>query len=53
MDLMYIANPSFAEDIKIMFATVKILFEAESTEGVEEGQKNAMQSDEKPDVAVM
>lgn len=41
MDLMYIANPSFAEDIKIMFATVKILFESESTEGVEEGQTTA------------
>lgn len=42
MDLMYIANPSFAEDIKICFATVKILFAPESTEGVEEGQTTAM-----------
>lgn len=34
MDLMYIANPSFWEDMKIIFATVKILFTPESTEGV-------------------
>lgn len=42
MDLQYIARPSLAEDIKIMFATVKILFLPESTEGIEEGQTNAM-----------
>ena len=41
MDLMYIAHPSIAEDIKIVFATVKILFMPESTEGVEEGQITA------------
>ena len=34
MDLMYIANPSFLEDMRIIFATVKILFQPESTEGV-------------------
>ena len=33
MDLMYIAHPSIVEDLKIMFATVKILFMPESTEG--------------------
>lgn len=33
MDLMYIANPSFIEDLRIIFATVKILFTPESTEG--------------------
>ena len=42
MDLMYIANPSFWEDLRIIFATIKILFLPESTEGVEEGQKTAM-----------
>lgn len=42
MDLMYIGKPSLAEDIKICFATVKILFMPESTEGVKEGQKTAM-----------
>lgn len=41
MDLMYIANPSLIEDLKIMFATVKILFEPESTEGVESGKTTA------------
>ncbi|WEV56547.1 exopolysaccharide biosynthesis polyprenyl glycosylphosphotransferase [Ligilactobacillus acidipiscis] len=34
MDLMYIAKPSIFEDLKIIFATIKILFESESTEGV-------------------
>lgn len=38
MDLMYIAHPSVWEDLALMFATVKILFQKESTEGVEVGQ---------------
>ena len=42
MDLMYIAHPSIIEDLKIMLATVKILFMPESTEGVSEGQTTAM-----------
>ena len=42
MDLMYIANPSFFEDLRIIFATIKILFLPESTEGVEEGMETAM-----------
>lgn len=41
MDLMYIAHPSFLQDLQIMFATVKILFMKESTEGVAEGQRTA------------
>ena len=41
MDLMYIAKPSMAEDIKICFATVKILFMKDSTEGIEEGSTTA------------
>lgn len=41
MDLMYIAKPSLLEDLRIMFATVKILFMPESTEGVAEGQTTA------------
>lgn len=41
MDLMYIAHPSIIEDLKIMFATVKILFLPESSEGVAEGQTTA------------
>lgn len=43
MDLQYISKPSIAEDLKIMFATVKILFLPESTEGIEAGQTNAME----------
>lgn len=42
MDLMYISNPSFWEDLRIIFATIKILFVPESTEDVAEGQKTAM-----------
>ena len=41
MDLMYIAHPSIIEDIKIMLATVKILFMPDSTEGIKEGQTTA------------
>lgn len=42
MDLMYIAHPSIVEDLKIMFATVKILFMPESTEGIAQGSTTAM-----------
>lgn len=42
MDLMYIATAGFIEDLKICFATIKILFMPESTEGVAEGQETAM-----------
>ena len=45
MDLMYIANPSWVEDLRICFATFKILFAPESTEGVAEGQTTAMDND--------
>lgn len=44
MDLMYISKPSLAEDIKIIFATVKILFVKDSTEGIAEGQTTASAS---------
>ena len=42
MDLMYIANPSIIEDLRICFATIKILFAPESTEGIEVGKTNAL-----------
>lgn len=42
MDLMYIANPSVAQDLAIMFATVKILFMPESTEGVSQDNTTEM-----------
>lgn len=41
LDLMYIAKPSILEDLRIMFATVRILFMAESTEGIAKGQTTA------------
>ena len=46
LDLMYIANPGFLEDLRICFATVKTLFMAESTEGVQEGMTTAMETEE-------
>lgn len=42
MDLMYIANPGIVQDLRICFATVKILFLPDSTEGIEEGKTTAM-----------
>ena len=45
MDLMYIAQQSFVTDLKIIFATIKILFLPESTEGVAEGKTTAMGND--------
>ena len=36
MDLMYISNPNIIEDLRIIMATIKILFLPESTEGVAE-----------------
>jgi len=47
MDLMYIANPSFLEDLRIIFATIKILFMPESTDGVAAGQTTAVRQDKK------
>ena len=43
MDLMYISHANILDDLFIMFATVKILFMPESTEGVAEGQTTALQ----------
>ena len=41
MDLLYIANQSIIQDIKLMMLTFKIIFVPESTEGVKEGQITA------------
>ena len=41
MDLMYINHASLAEDIKLIFATVRVLFLRDSTSGVREGQITA------------
>lgn len=45
MDLMYIAKPSILQDVALLFATVKTLFQSESTEGVSEGQATAVRND--------
>lgn len=47
MDLMYIQNYSFLLDIEILFKTIKILFEKESTEGFSEEVSSAMEQQTK------
>ena len=42
LDLMYIMNYSLLLDIQIVFETVKILFQKESTEGFSEGRIREM-----------
>lgn len=49
MDLMYIAEQGIVTDLKIIFATIKILFMPESTEGFEE-EKDALSSSEETHV---
>lgn len=51
MDLVYIASPGLLQDLKILLATVKILFLPESTEGIEEGQTTAMHYQKEADAA--
>ena len=46
MDLLYINNMCLGEDIRLMFATVKILFMPESTEGIADGQITASHVEE-------
>lgn len=47
MDLQYIGSMGIITDLKIIFATVKILFMPESTEGVAQGAVTAMDTDKK------
>ena len=49
MDLMYINHMSFAKDIRLILATVKILFMKDSTAGVHNNQRTAMNNDSKSD----
>lgn len=42
MDLMYINEMSFVKDLRLIFATVKILFVKDSTQGAEGGKTAAM-----------
>lgn len=53
MDLMYIADQSMANDLKIMMTTVKILFMPESTEGVGAGQVTAGKEEFSPKAAYL
>jgi len=46
LDLFYIENYSVWLDLKLMLLTLKILFQAESTEGVDENQTTAIKSKE-------
>ena len=42
MDLIYISKPSLEEDFKIIFATIKVLFSKESTEGINDNAVTAI-----------
>lgn len=44
-DLMYIKNMSVLTDLRLMFATFRILFMAESTEGIAGGQTTALMTE--------
>ncbi len=41
MDLVYINKMSVVEDLRLMFATVQVLFMKESTAGIEAGKTTA------------
>lgn len=42
LDLFYVENYSFLLDIKLLFMTVKIFFQKEVSEGVDDRQRNAL-----------
>ena len=42
LDIMYIETFSILEDIKLMLQTVRVLFQASSTEGIEDGSTTAL-----------
>ncbi|MBQ8304755.1 MAG: sugar transferase [Blautia sp.] len=46
LDLFYIENFSFLLDLKLLFMTVKIFFQKEVSEGVDDKQKNALKDSE-------
>lgn len=45
MDLMYIADMSIVQDIKLILLTIQIMFQKDSTEGVEQGKTTAMKDE--------
>ena len=52
MDLMYINEMSLLGDLKLMFATVKVLFMKDSTSGIAEGQTTASDKVEGREAAI-
>lgn len=52
MDLMYINKMSVVEDLKLIFATVRILFMKESTSGIVSGQTTAIKKSDLTKVGV-
>lgn len=48
-DLLYINNMGFLTDIRLIFATIGILFQPESTEGIAEGATTAMDYENEED----
>ena len=42
LDLTYIENYSFWQDIRLMLMTFKIIFQKENTEGIDKGQMTAI-----------
>lgn len=51
MDLQYIGSMGLVTDLKIIFATIKVLFTPESTEGVAQGQTTARKNQPPEDQA--
>lgn len=51
LDLTYIENYSFVLDMKLMLLTVKVLFQKENTEGIEQWQTNASEPEEEKTVS--
>ncbi len=49
MDLMYINNMSLMQDLELIFATVRILFMKDSTEGIQQGQVTASKHEAESD----
>ena len=51
MDLMYVNKMSVTEDLRLIFATLRILFISDSTEGIAEGATTAMESENRKESA--
>ena len=49
MDLMYINKMGIVEDLRLMFATIRVLFIKDSTEGIEAGKRQQVKKNEMVD----